>query len=232
KLDEFRRSTKPSVFILVGRVDGIDLPHSTCRVMLADGLPTGFSLLESYLYDNLEMRNSYAAKLANRITQMFGRTNRGRNDFSTIFVSEHRLVNWLSTPRNVALLPELLRKQLLLGRSLVEQFKIKDIQQFPDLIDQVVKRDAGWLKYYQDSISGLDITSEQKSQAAESDSLLTEAALAEAEFAAQMWDGNASGARDALASVVDKVVVADRRLAGWYNIQIGHTFELQGDIES
>jgi len=232
KLDEFRRNTKPSVFILVGRVDGIDLPHSTCRVMLADGLPTGFSLLEAYLYDALEMRNSFAAKLANRITQMFGRTNRGRNDFSTIFASEQRLVNWLSTPRNVALLPELLRKQLLLGRSLVEQFKIKDIQQFPNLINQVVSRDPGWLKYYQDSISGLDISSEQKAQAAENDALLTEAALAEAEFAAHMWDGNAASARDALASVVDKVVVADRRLSGWYNIQLGHTFELQGDIES
>jgi hypothetical protein len=43
---------------------------------------------------------------------------------------------------------------------------------------------------------------------------------------------NATSARDALASVVDKVVVADRRLSGWYNIQLGHTFELQGDIET
>jgi hypothetical protein len=220
------------VFILVGRVDGIDLPHSTCRVMLADGLPTGFSLLEAYLYDTLEMRNSYAAKLANRITQMFGRTNRGRNDFSVIFVSEQRLVNWLSTPRNVALLPELLRKQLLLGRSLVDQFKIKDIQQFPGLITQVVSRDPGWLKYYQDSVSGFDISNDQKVQAAENDALLTEAALAESEFAAQIWDGNASLARNALAAVVDKVVVADRRLSGWYNIQLGQTFELDGDIES
>jgi hypothetical protein len=232
KLDEFRRTTSPSVFILVGRVDGIDLPHATCRVMLADGLPTGFSLLEAYLYDTLEMRNSYAAKLANRITQMFGRTNRGRNDFSTIFASEQRLVNWLSTPRNVALLPELLRKQLLLGKSLVDQFKIRDIQQFPGLINQVLSRDPGWLKYYQDSVSGFDIGNDQKTQAAENDALLTEAALAESEFAAQMWDGSASLARDALAAVVDKVVVADRRLSGWYNIQLGQTFELHGDIES
>jgi hypothetical protein len=200
--------------------------------MLADGLPTGFSLLESYLYDTLEMRNSYAAKLANRITQMFGRTNRGRNDYSTIFASDQRLVDWLSTPRNVALLPELLRKQLLLGKSLVNQFKIHDLQQFPGLINQVISRDAGWLRYYQDSVSGLDITAEQKQQAAENDHLLTEAALAEAEFAAHMWDGNASSARDALASIVDRVVVADRRLSGWYNIQLGHTFEMQGDIES
>lgn len=232
KLDEFRRSTRPSAFVLVGRVDGIDLPHSTCRVMLADGLPTGFSLLETYLYDNIEMRNSYSAKLANRITQMFGRTNRGRNDFSTIFATEQRLVSWLSTPRNVALLPELLRKQLLLGRSLVEQFKINDVQQFPGLVSQVINRDPGWLRYYQDSISGHDITSEQKEQAAENDALLTEAALAESEFAAKMWDGDAGAAREALAGVVDKVVIADRRLSGWYNIQIGHAFEIDGDIES
>lgn len=232
KLDAFRKSAGPAAFVLVGRVDGIDLPHSTCRVMLADGLPTGFSLLEAYLYDTVEMRNSYAAKLANRITQMFGRTNRGRNDFSIIFSADQRLVSWLSTPRNVALLPELLRKQLLLGRSLVEQFGINDVKQFPGLVNQVVSRDAGWLKYYQDSISGYDISAEQKEQAAENDALLTEAALAESEFAAQMWDGNSSGAREALAGVVDKIVVADRRLSGWYNIQIGHTFELEGDIES
>src|SRR5258708_8557735 len=163
---------------------------------------------------------------------MFGRINRGRNDYSTIFASDQRLVDWLSTPRNVALLPELLRKQLLLGKSLVEQFKIHDLQQFPGLINEVISRDAGWLRYYQDSVSGLDITAEQKQQAAENDHLLTEAALAEAEFAAHMWDGNASSAREALASIVDRVVVADRRLSGWYNIQLGHTFEMQGDIES
>lgn len=232
RLDEFRRSAAPGVFILVGRVDGIDLPHNTCRVMLADGLPTGFSLLESYLYDSLEMRNSYAAKLANRITQMFGRTNRGRNDYSTIFAAEQRLVDWLSTPRNVALLPELLRKQILLGKSLVGQFKITDLDQFPALIQQVIGRDAGWLKYYQDSVSGLDISGDQKEEAAENDKLLTQAALAESDFAAHMWDGNAASARDSLATVVDKVVVADRRLSGWYNIQLGHTFELEGDIES
>ena len=47
-----------------------------------------------------------------------------------------------------------------------------------------------------------------------------------------MWDGGPAFAREALGSIVDNVVVADRRLAGWYNIQIGHTFELEGDGES
>jgi hypothetical protein len=232
KLDEFRRRTTPSVFLLVGRVDGIDLPHATCRVMLADGLPAGFSLSEEYLYDFLEMRNSFAAKLANRITQLFGRTNRGRNDYSVIFAAERRLVNWLSAPRNVALLPELLRKQLLLGKSLIKQFNINDIQSFPALVKQVIGRDAGWLKYYKDSVAGLDIGEDQRQQASENDQILTESALAESEFAAQMWDGSPALARESLGAVVDRVVVADRRLAGWYNIQIGHTFELENDGEA
>lgn len=231
KLDEFRRSNS-GVFLLVGRVDGIDLPHATCRVMLADGLPTGFSLLEAYLYDFLEMRNSFAAKLANRITQLFGRTNRGRNDYSVIFVTERRFVNWLSAARNVALLPELLRKQLLLGKSLVDQFKVRDIQTFAQLAQQVIDRDSGWLGYYKDSIGGLEVEVDQRKQAAEADQILTDAALAEAEFGAQMWEGSAALAREALGTVIDQVVVADRRLAGWYNIQIGHTFEIEGDGEA
>jgi hypothetical protein len=232
KLDAFRKSTTPGTFVLVGRVDGIDLPHATCRVMLCDGLPSGFSLAEAYLYDQIEMRNSFAAKLANRITQLFGRTNRGRNDYSVIFATERRLVNWLTAPRNVALLPELLRKQLILGKSLVDQFKVRDVQSFPALVRQVIDRDPGWLAYYKDSIGGLDVGEDQRSQAAENDHLLTEAALAEAEFAAQMWDGSTALAREVLGSIVDRVVVADRRLAGWYNIQIGHTFELEGDGEA
>lgn len=232
KLDEFRKASSPAVFVLVGRVDGIDLPHATCRVMLADGLPTGFSLSEIYLYDFIEMRSSFAAKLANRIAQMFGRTNRGRNDYSVIFAINDKLVNWLSTPRNIALLPELLRKQILLGRSLAGQFKISDIDSFPALVAQVINRDAGWLRYYKDSIGGLDVSDEQKSRSAENDALLTEAALAECEFVAQMWDGVPDRAREAIGLVVDKVVVADRKLAGWYNVQIGHTFELQGDGEA
>ena len=230
-LDAFRLRSS-GVFVLVGRVDGIDLPHATCRVMLIDGLPAGFSLYESYLFDFLEMRNSFAAKLANRITQMFGRTNRGRNDYSVIFSLNEQLVSWITTPRNAALLPELLRKQLLLGRSLVEQFRIGSIEVFPQLVRQVLDRDQGWLEYYKSSIVAGDIDDDQRQQASDNDEQLVEGALAEAEFGAHIWDGSAGLARKPLHEVVDKIVTADRRLAGWYNIQIGMTLEMELDAES
>jgi hypothetical protein len=163
---------------------------------------------------------------------MFGRINRGRNDYSVIFITGRNFVNWISTPRNVALLPELLRKQILLGKSLVDQFKVKDIQAFPQLASQVINRDGRWLNYYKDSIGGVDVGEDQRQQAADNDKLLTDAALAEAEFAARMWDGTPALARAALGLIVDRVVVADRKLAAWYNVQIGHTFELEGDGEA
>src|SRR5262249_29209724 len=112
------------------------------------------------------------------------------------------------------------------------QFGVKDIQSYPQLVKQVIERDLGWLQYYKDSIGGLDVADDQRMQAAETDRLLTEAALAEAEFAAHMWDGNPAPGREALGAIVDRVVVADRRLAGWYGVQIGHAFELEGDTEA
>jgi hypothetical protein len=85
KLNAFRKS-KEGVFILVARVDGIDLPHETCRLMVIDGLPAGASLLEKYQWEFLQMRNFFAARMANRIVQLFGRINRGRNDYG-VFLS-------------------------------------------------------------------------------------------------------------------------------------------------
>ncbi len=232
RLEQFRRQTTPGAFSLVARVDGIDLPHGTCRVSIADGLPTGFSLCESYQFDCLEMRNAFAARIANRIVQLFGRTNRGRNDYSVIFSFDDRLISWLNKTRNIALLPPLLQDQIHLGRSLVDQFKIKDGSQFPQLVEQVLSRDQGWLNYYKDSVSSTGLSDEEREQALETDAALLKGALAEADFASEMWDGRPDLARVSLGEAIHEVAPADRRLAGWYSMHIGHSFECEGDTET
>jgi Rad3-related DNA helicase len=80
ELDKFRASDT-GAFVLVSRVDGIDLRHDTCRVMVLDGLPSGTSLIERYQWEFLRMGNLHATRLANRLVQLFGRINRGRNDY-------------------------------------------------------------------------------------------------------------------------------------------------------
>ncbi|MGC3939952.1 DEAD/DEAH box helicase family protein [Roseobacter sp. EG26] len=231
-LEKFRQQTEPGAFSLVARVDGIDLPHGTCRVSIADGLPTGFSLCETYQFDCLEMRNAFAARIANRVVQLFGRTNRGRNDYSVIFSFDDRLIGWLNKTRNLALLPSLLQKQVELGRSLIDQLKIADGSQFPKLVDQVLSRDRGWLSYYKDTVSSTGVSEDEQEQALEIDAALLKGALAEANFAAAMWDGRPDIARTTLGEAIHEVAPADRRLAGWYSMHIGHSFECEGDSET
>lgn len=231
-LEAFRLQSTPGAFSLVARVDGIDLPHGTCRVSIADGLPTGFSLCERYQFDCLEMRNAFAARIANRIVQLFGRTNRGRNDYSVIFSFDDRLISWLNKTRNLALLPTLLQKQIELGRALMDQLDISDAAQLPGLADQVLSRDPGWLNYYKDTISATGVSDEEQAQAHETDQAMLAGALAEAEYAAAMWDGRPDLARQKLGEAIHSVAPADRRLAGWYSMHLGHTFEIEGDIET
>ena len=146
KLEEFRKKDKGS-FVLVSRIDGIDLPHDQCRVMVMDGLPAGTSLIEKFQYDFLAMGNLFASKLANRITQQFGRIIRGRNDYGAFIIEGKDLNIWLKNARKNVLLPNLLRKQILLGQHIQQSQPLSNAE-IADLITKVLGRDKDWMTYY------------------------------------------------------------------------------------
>ena len=153
ELETFRKA-RSGFFIMVARFDGIDLPDDTCRVMVIDGLPAGASHLEQFQWDVLSMQNFHAARLANRLTQLFGRINRGRKDYGVFILNGKDVTSWIQRERNIALLPDLLQKQSLLGLSVQEQLKIKTPDEIVSTISNVLGRDADWLEYYSDSVEG------------------------------------------------------------------------------
>lgn len=231
KLEEFRQSSS-GIFILVSRVDGIDLPHDTCRIMVIDDIPTGSSLLEQYLSDILNMKNFQAAKIGNRITQLFGRINRGRNDYGIFIVNGNDLNNWLKKDRNLALLPDLLRKQIRLGLSLHEQKKFNSSSEFIGAIDAVLNRDKTWIEFYGDSIENMEIEEETFQKTNEIEEKMTKAALAEVRFMSEIWVRNYTTARRAIEEVIEETSRADTKLAGWHNFWIGMCLELEKDYEA
>lgn len=89
-LDEFRQA-KTGAFVLVARVDGIDLPDDACRVMLIDNLPSGYTQIERFQIEYCAMTSLAATKLASRITQVFGRINRGRKDYGVFILRGRQL---------------------------------------------------------------------------------------------------------------------------------------------
>jgi hypothetical protein len=61
---------------------------------------------------------------------------------------------------------------------------------------------------------------------------LATSAIAECEFMTKLWHGDAAGARQALLDVLDDTVLADAKLAGWYSVWLGASFDAEGDSET
>ncbi|TIS90604.1 DEAD/DEAH box helicase family protein [Mesorhizobium sp.] len=231
QLNQFRQAKK-GMFCLVSRVDGIDLPQDTCRIMLVDGAPTGSSLMEKYLFSTLGMTNLFSTKFSSRLTQLFGRINRGRSDYGAFLLYGNDLNVWLKNERNIALLPELLRKQVILGQSMQNDLGPVEHPQAVELVDSVLFRDKGWLQFYRDTIDGLEVSNDAIERVKARESQLAIGAEAECRFMSKLWEGDIDGARKPILDVLNDIAIADAKLAGWYSIWLGMTYEIEGDDET
>jgi hypothetical protein len=231
-LTKFKKQTDPGAFVLVFRVDGIDLPHDTCRVMIISGLPSGTALIERYLWEFVDLRNLCATKLANRVVQLLGRINRGRNDYGVFLMVGNDLNTWLSNDRNVALLPDLIQQQVVLGRFVQENMKSGDLKASREAIEQVLGRDKGWMSFYSDNIEKKSLDPSEIAKAREAEKGMIHAALASAEYASAMWAGDISTARRVLEASIEEIARTDTRLAGWYNIWLAGAYSASGDPET
>ncbi len=231
ELEAFRQSDA-GAFVLVSRVDGIDLPHDTCRIMVMDGLPSGASLIERYQWEFLRMLNLHSTRIANRLVQLFGRINRGRNDYGAFLVAGNDLNTWLNNDRNVALLPELLQRQILLGRTVQEGMSIKEADAVLETINAVLSREPSWLEFYGDNIQRGDLDQDQVQRAEEAEEQMVAAARAEASYAAAMWNGDIAEARNVLDAAAEATGHADALLSGWQYVWVGAALEAEGDIDS
>jgi hypothetical protein len=230
-LEQFRQRPAGG-FILVYRLDGIDLPDEVCRIMVMDGLPTGATQLERYQWQSLHMTNALAAKLASRITQLFGRINRGTRDYSVHIVVGRALNTWLSNDRNLALLSPLMRSQIQLGHALHEQLEIKNTDGILSLSNAVLNRDDQWLNIYRTEIQDKDLDPVERDRSEIIEEKMVAAALAEIKFAEYCWLGQLDQARLALEEVAANVARGDGRMAGWFNLWIGYCYEVAGDAAS
>lgn len=231
QLDAFRKADE-GAFTLVSRVDGIDLPHDTCRIMIMEGLPSGTSLLERYQWEFLRMNNVHAVRVANRLAQLFGRINRGRNDYGAFLVQGDDLDKWLGNDRNLALLPPLLQKQVLIGREVQEAFGIDSRKQAIALIERVLGRDEGWLDYYQREVKLAELDQHQLARHNAAEPFMVAAALSEAKYAAAMWHDDPTSARRELEKTVDTTALHDTPLGGWHALWLGAAYEREGDKEA
>jgi hypothetical protein len=230
QLNAFRAAPEGR-FMIVGRFDGIDLPHDQCRLMVIDGVPSGGSLFERFIFDRLYLRAELAAKIATRVAQLFGRINRGQKDFGIYIVCSVELKNWLQNHRNLALLPELLQKQILLGELIQSDAAFNTIPGLSDAIEKVLARDGGWTGYYSAFLRTQSILKKEAQFAVAREEALAQLILAQADWFRRVWSGDVGADTVELEGAILRMSTYDQKAAGLADLWIGMVKERNGDRE-
>jgi hypothetical protein len=101
-------NAKTGVLGLANRYDGMDLPHSDCRIVVLVGKPDAVGLQEKFLSERAQATAALAERLRTRIVQGAGRCTRGPNDYAVVVVLGPDITRYFSRPENKAALePEL-----------------------------------------------------------------------------------------------------------------------------
>ena len=194
-VDSFRDAKSPAKLTLAARYDGLDLPGDTCRMMVLDERPQGTGPLERFQWERLNMQNSLRSLLASRIVQSFGRISRGLSDHGVVLLTGKGLVEWLLVPRNRALLPRFLQKQMEIGENLSK--RATGTGDLKSIASACLSRDPEWVKAYNKNMRD----SPSDGPSTDQDEAL-DISLAEARFGKALWNRNYQGAADALNGVL------------------------------
>ncbi|MBL7153094.1 MAG: DEAD/DEAH box helicase family protein [Phycisphaerae bacterium] len=218
----FKHASGSPKLLLAARYDGIDFPGDTCRIMIIDDLPTSMGPLERFIWDQLGLFNSMSTAIASRIVQSFGRISRGMSDHGVVILTGPKLIEWLLNPRNRAFLPAFLQRQIALGMEISDRSESIDV--LASVMAQCLDRDKNWLGAYGDMMENQGVVDPQLES-----ELLARLAVAEAEYACQIWRRNYESAAKCLNTTLEDAFDLSNSTGAWHTLWLGHALDLTGD---
>ena len=139
------RADHVGLVVLVNKYDGIDLPEKACQVLVIDGLPEAYSLLDRRDAAVLGTADALFDRQMQRIEQGMGRGVRGSNDHCVVLLLGARLTERVATPSLRSQFSALTLAQLDLSRTIANELKNKSMAELVEVIDQVLGRDRNWV---------------------------------------------------------------------------------------
>lgn len=140
--------------VLVNRYDGIDLPDTSCRILILDGKPFGESLFERFINKTRPASRLIKSALAQKIEQGLGRGVRSGTDYCAVILIGDDLVNFLSLHENQLLLSPQTRVQIEMGLEFGKRLKGEGNAEkaILDLMNKCLNRDPAWIKYHRSKV--------------------------------------------------------------------------------
>ncbi len=158
-IDALRHGQYEDVIVIANRYDGIDLPDASCRILVLDSKPQGETLTDRWSEVCRAESQVTLIKMARSVEQGLGRSVRGEKDYSVIVVIGTDLVKQLRSRKTRGYFSEQTQTQITIGLDIADLAK-EDVSSgkspgevFANLMNQCLKRDAGWKNYYEQQMS-------------------------------------------------------------------------------
>ena len=194
---QVKNKTARNVLVLVNEYDGVDLPDSTCRILVLDSLPSYTTLMDRYLQLMRPFSGIIRRQLAQRVEQGMGRAIRGSSDWCIVVIAGNNITDFLSEKSKRAFLSNEARLQIKIGEELVQEMKSEGghIKAIENLTNQCLSRDDSWKEYYKLRMSELEPDERKKEH--------LERAISERNAETLYRQGQYKKAADTLQKIVD-----------------------------
>lgn len=145
QIDTLRNETG-RLIVLINRYDGVDLPGSTCRILVLVGLPRVSSYCD--LIDSIVLTNTPIGLRSQieRIEQGMGRAVRSIDDYCVVLLVGPDITQKIRSIQGRNMLTPSTREQLDLSRKISSRLHEASISDIRDVIHQCVDRDSGWIQ--------------------------------------------------------------------------------------
>ena len=204
--------TDGKVRVLTNRYDGIDLPDNACRILIIDSLPFFVNMRDKY--EERARRNCrlIQQKIAQKIEQGLGRSVRSEKDYSCIILIGPELVSFIRSSATRELFSQQTQKQISIGLQVSEWAKEDGgsvtLVNLVELINQCLKRDAGWKDYYESEMNSIVIRDETRENEL---TILSLEQRAEMQYVQRKYDEAAKTIQQIIDGIHD-----DESERGWY----------------
>ncbi len=213
EIEKLRSGNRDNTVVIVNRYDGIDLPDSSCRILIFDSEPYSESLVDLYMESCRPGSETTAIRKARTIEQGLGRSVRGERDYCIIIITGVDLVKCVRSKHTPEHLSNQTQLQIEVGFEIAEMVK-EDLRDGAEPVDalkvvmrQCLRRDATWKAYYAERMESVE------AEAASKTGLEIFSRELKAE---QLYErGDSQGAVKELQCLIDDCVT-NKEERGWY----------------
>lgn len=149
-----------SFAVFVQRYDGIDLPDSSCRILVIDGMPFGESVVDIHDASLVSNPGGARKKIIYRIEQGMGRAVRSHVDFAVVLLVGNQLASFIAKGDVLTSMNEdtqnQLRLALDLSKLMAKQQDDSPINILWNTMQQCLNRDSGWKNFYKQRVKDVE----------------------------------------------------------------------------